>query len=82
MRGVLVSHGHGLDRLPFEKHLREVYAWLGGKPHVRALRLQYHDVLRDPKDVGEKLAQFLGIKLNLEAMLQQVDATLYRNRGR
>src|SRR5271165_2238156 len=33
----------------FEKHLREVYAWLEGKPYVRALRVQYHDVLSSPK---------------------------------
>jgi hypothetical protein len=66
----------------FEKHLREVYAWLDGKPHVKALRVAYHDVLRDAKSVGEKLAEFLGFELNLEAMLQQVDESLYRNRGK
>src|SRR5208337_4515337 len=38
---------------PFEKHLREVYAWLDGKPYVKAARFAYHDVLRDPKGVGE-----------------------------
>jgi hypothetical protein len=66
----------------FEKHLREVYAWLEGKPHVKATRVAYHDVLGDPKGVAEKLAGFLGIELNLKAMLQQVDASLYRNRGK
>jgi len=65
----------------FEKHLREVDAWLENKPQARALRVAYHDVLRDSKSVGIKLAEFLGIELNLRAMLQQVDATLYRNRG-
>jgi hypothetical protein len=66
----------------FEKHLREVYAWMEGKPHVKAMRVAYHDVLGDPKGVGEKLAEFLGIELNLEAMPRQVDASLYRNRGK
>jgi hypothetical protein len=64
----------------FEKHLREVYAWLDGKPHVKSLRAAYHDVLHDPKDVAAKLAEFLGSELNLEAMAQQVDPSLYRNR--
>jgi hypothetical protein len=64
----------------FEKHLREVYAWLDGKPHVKTLRVAYHDVLHDPKDVATKLAEFLGNELNLEAMAQQVDPSLYRNR--
>ncbi len=64
----------------FEKHLREVYAWMDGKPHVKALRVAYHEVLRDPETVGKKLAEFLGLELNLPAMARQVDESLYRNR--
>lgn len=66
----------------FEKHLREVYAWVEGKPYVRTLRVQYHDVLSRPKEISQQLAQFLEIALNPEAMAQQVDASLYRNRSR
>jgi hypothetical protein len=66
----------------FEKHLREVYAWLQGKAHVKALPVAYHDALRDPRTVADKLAEFLGIKLKREAMVHQVDESLYRNRGK
>jgi hypothetical protein len=66
----------------FEKHLREVYAWFDTRPYVHPLRLSYHDVLRDPLDISGKLAGFLGLPLDLSAMAQQVDATLYRNRKR
>jgi hypothetical protein len=65
----------------FEKHLREVDAWMEGKPHVRSMRVAYHDLLRDAKSVGTRLAEFLGIELDVEAMAGQVDASLYRNRG-
>jgi hypothetical protein len=65
----------------FEKHLREVYAWLDAKPYVKALRLPYHEVLSHPKDVAQQLTQFLEIPLDVEAMIQQVDASLYRNRA-
>jgi hypothetical protein len=65
----------------FEKHLREVYAWLDGKPYVRALRVPYHEVLSNPKEIGQQLAQFLEIPLDVEGMAQQVDASLYRNRS-
>ena len=65
----------------FEKHLREVYAWLEGKPHVRSLRVHYHDVLGKPKETAQQLQQFLDVPLNLDAMVQQVDASLYRNRS-
>jgi len=64
----------------FEKHLREVYAWLDSKPYMKTMRIPYHDVLEDPKSVSDKLAEFVGSSLNVEAMTQQVDASLYRNR--
>lgn len=66
----------------FEKHLREVFAWLDSKPNVKNLRVPYHDVLSQPKEIGQHLAQFLGVTLNVEAMVQQVDASLYRNRSK
>lgn len=66
----------------FEKHLREVYAWLDGKSFVKALRVPYHDLLHQPKEMGQQIAQFLGMDLNVDAMAQQVDASLYRNRAK
>jgi hypothetical protein len=66
----------------FEKNLRAVNAWLDSKAYVKTLRVSYHDVLHDAEDIGKKIASFLGIELNLEAMTGQVDASLYRNRSR
>ncbi len=65
----------------FEKHLKEVDAWLASKPYVRTLRVSYGDVLSNPKQTGEKLIEFLGTQLNRDAMWAQVDASLYRNRA-
>jgi hypothetical protein len=64
----------------FEKHLREVYAWLDGRPYAKSMRLSYHEALRQPEEVSRKIAEFLRIPLNMELMKQQVDASLYRNR--
>lgn len=64
----------------FEKHLREVYAWMDARPYVKAMRLPYHDVLKQPKEISQKAAEFLEQPLNIDAMIQQVDASLYRNR--
>jgi hypothetical protein len=66
----------------FEKHLREVYAWLDSKPYVRNLRVAYHHALTQPKETAQQLAQFLETELDVEAMTQQVDASLYRNRAK
>jgi len=64
----------------FEKHLKEIYAWLDSKPNLRVLLAPYHDVLQKPAEVSHKLSEFLGIPLNVGAMVQQVDLSLYRNR--
>src|SRR5579862_7825919 len=65
----------------FQNHLFEVNTWLNGKPHVKVLRVPYHQVMETPKAVAENLAEFLGAPLNVQAMIEQVDATLYRNRA-
>jgi hypothetical protein len=47
---------------------------------VKVLRLAYHDVLNRSQEISQKLSDFLGIPLNVGAMMKQVDASLYRNR--
>jgi hypothetical protein len=64
----------------FEKHLREVYAWMESKAFVKSIRVLYHDVLNQPEEIGRNIAEFLGPPLNIGAMIQQVDDSLYRNR--
>ena len=80
------TYKEGVDPAPisaaFENELRKVYAWLDGKPYVKTIRVPYHDVLSTPKEVAQQLALFLEIPLNVEAMIQQVDASLYRNRAK
>lgn len=65
----------------FEKHLREVYTWMDSRGDVKVLRVAYHDALQNPEEIGRKLSEFLGIKLDVGAMAAQVDASLYRNRA-
>jgi hypothetical protein len=64
----------------FQRHLIEVNQWLAGKPNVKIMRVHYHRVLREPKPVAEEVAAFLDVPLDLEAMVRQVDGSLYRNR--
>src|SRR3974377_557007 len=52
----------------FEKHLREVYAWLEGELYVKSMRVAYHDVLNDPEEISRKVGEFLGFFLNVEAL--------------
>jgi hypothetical protein len=65
----------------FEKHLREVYAWLGSKTNVKTLRLPYHEVLSQPREIAKRVAEFLQVGLDVDAMNGCVDGSLYRNRS-
>jgi len=64
----------------FQRHLIEVNKWLAGNSNVRVSRVHYHRVLREPKAVAGEIAAFLRLPLDIEAMVRQVDGSLYRNR--
>jgi len=64
----------------FQKHLLEMNKWVAGQENIRMLRVHYHRVLREPKPVAEEVAAFVQFPLDIEAMVQQVDGSLYRNR--
>jgi hypothetical protein len=66
----------------FQDHLFEVNAWLNGKPNLKILRVAYHRVLSEPKEVSEQVCRFLEAGLDVEAMAQQVDQSLYRQRAK
>ena len=61
-------------------HLNQVNAWLRDKAHISVHRVEHHDVLRDPLRTSESIQLFLGCPLNVVAMSQQVDPSLYRQR--
>ena len=64
----------------FQRHLIEVNKWLAGNSSVQVSRVHYHRVLREPKAVAGEIAAFLRFPLDIEAMVRQVDGSLYRNR--
>jgi hypothetical protein len=66
----------------FEKNLLATNAWLDSKAYVKTLRVPYHEVVQNSKDTATKVAEFLGISLDVDSMAQQVDSTLYRNRSK
>ena len=64
----------------FQRHLVEVNKWLAGTTNMQVCRVHYHRVLREPKAVAEEIAAFLQVPLDINAMVAQVDGSLYRNR--
>jgi hypothetical protein len=63
-----------------QAHMNQVNAWLRGRSEILLSRLEYHQVLRDPRSASETIQRFLARTLNLESMARQVDYSLYRCR--
>jgi hypothetical protein len=61
-------------------HLNQVNAWLKDKANISVHRVEHGDVLRQPLRVSESIQQFLNWPLNVDAMSQQIDPSLYRQR--
>jgi hypothetical protein len=61
-------------------HLNQVNAWLKNKADISVHRVEHGEVLREPLRVSESIQQFLNCPLNVDAMSQQIDASLYRQR--
>lgn len=64
----------------FQKHLLEMNKWVEGKENMQMMKVHYHRVLREPRPVAEEVTAFLQRPLDIDAMVKQVDGSLYRNR--
>jgi hypothetical protein len=62
-------------------HLNQVNAWLKDKSDISVHRVEHRDVLREPLRTAESIQQFLNSPLDVVAMSQQVDPSLYRQRS-
>lgn len=64
----------------YGRELGSVRRWLAEQQNFKVQYVEYNDVLGNPHEVAERLNHFLGGTLNVEAMEQIPDQSLYRNR--
>ncbi len=64
----------------YAQHLEKVEFQLRYRPNVEALHVEYRDVVEEPRGEAERMNEFLGGGLDVEAMVAAVDRQLYRNR--
>lgn len=64
----------------FEKHLRQVRAWMNSQPNLLYLDLDYNALVADPAAYVHQINQFLDGGLDTEKMIAVVDRSLYRQR--
>jgi hypothetical protein len=79
-RGTSDAVSHDVMTRAFKKHLSEVAAWLEKRTDIPICRVGYRKVLNDPVSIAEEVRAFLGIDLDMNAMVREVDPSLYRNR--
>ena len=61
-------------------HLNQVNAWLKDRSNISVHRVEHQEVLREPLRTAQAIQQFLDCSLDVVAMSQQVDTSLYRQR--
>jgi len=65
----------------FDKHLVEVRAWLKNQPNMAVRYVDYAAVLQDSHHEASRVCAFLQRELDVEAMAQQTDKSLHRERS-
>lgn len=65
----------------FKAELDKCDKWLSAQSNFKVLYVNHRDMINDPFRQCEKINDFLDGGLNLQAMAETVDPTLYRNRS-
>jgi hypothetical protein len=79
-RGTTQAVDHAMMTSAFRDHLKDVVNFLERRNDIEVCRMGYRKVLSDPAACAVTIREFLGLELNLQAMTEQVDPSLYRNR--
>lgn len=86
-RQMLIRRGEPADAISdadmaalFDKHLRQVESWLAAQPNMRALGVNYNDLVAAPLAGAERVNAFLGGWLDVAKMAGAVDPSLHRQR--
>jgi hypothetical protein len=64
----------------FHEHLKKITSWLANQKNMEVLYCEYAAVIKDPRKEAQRIADFLGTKLDVEIMTGVVDPTLYREK--
>ena len=63
-----------------DDQVAKVLKWLDAQPNFRTLQVVYPELIADPRGNAQRIDEFLGGRLAIDAMAAAVDPKLYRNR--
>ena len=69
-------------RTQFEQHLTTIKYWLARQPNMTVMYVNYNRMLAEPQIYCKRIAEFIGMPLNVDKMLSIPSPSLYRNRAR
>ena len=64
----------------YGKHLEKVKAWLAHQANMEVLYINYNDMVKQPAQYAAKVAEFLGISMEIRAMCEVPQDQFYRQR--
>jgi len=62
----------------FRRQITDTKKWFEGQHNISALFISYNDAIFQQKKIAEDINTFLGLDLNIDAMENAVDRSLYR----
>lgn len=65
----------------FARHLEQLHKWLSQQRHIELLRVNYKELLEEPRREAERIQVFLGVEMDVEGMASAVVPSLWRNRS-
>lgn len=64
----------------FEEHLKAIKYWLARQPNIDVIYVEYNKMIANPGEYSAKIADFLGVPVDVEKMNSVPNERLYRNR--
>ncbi len=80
-RGEQATTGDAEMETQFREHLRAVKYWLARQPNMDVLYVDYNRMMAKPDDYCQRIADFVGLPVEVERMRAVPNQSLYRNRA-
>lgn len=65
----------------YRGELQRIRVWMEKQPLMQVFRVEYEDFLGDPREHAQRIAAFLDVPLDVDAMAAVADPSLHRQRG-
>ncbi len=65
----------------FKEHLKAIKYWLARQPNMEVMYVDYNRMMADPSAYCQKIADFVGLPLDVDKMRSVPNERLYRNRA-